>query len=499
MPERLGRLDRQAFREVARRRWPGAEQVLPRLSRSANHGVLWLGTAVGVAALSGRTGRRAALRGAGSLAVASTVVNTMAKWSVRRARPALTDVPAVRRLRRQPATTSFPSGHAASAAAFAFGVALEEPRWGVLIAPVAASVAFSRVYTGVHYPSDVLAGAAVGVAAALVVRRAFPVPRRVAPPAADAPALADGDGLTVVVNHASGVPAVLTSPADCLRSALPKAEVVDATEDDDFGTLVEKAARQAAERGGALGVWGGDGSVNRAAAAAARCGVPLAVFPGGTYNHLAADLGVQSLAQTVAAVCAGQAAHIDVARFTGSDGTAVPYLNTFSIGAYPELVRLRERWARRVGSWPAGLLAAAHVLRTSRPVPLVIDGRQREVWLLFAGNCAYPGAGLAPSHRRDLADGRLDVRVVEGGTFARTRLLAAALTGALHRSPFYRARTATSLRVSGIPRGTHLAYDGEVTTAPEHTTLTKAPEPLVVYRPPGPPAERRARTTGGAR
>ncbi|NED26421.1 phosphatase PAP2 family protein, partial [Streptomyces anulatus] len=67
-------------------------------------------------------------------------------------------VPVVRQLKRQPITTSFPSGHAASAAAFATGVALESKGWGAVVAPVAVAVATSRVYTGVHYPSDVLAG-----------------------------------------------------------------------------------------------------------------------------------------------------------------------------------------------------------------------------------------------------------------------------------------------------------------------------------------------------
>ncbi len=75
-----------------------------------------------------------------------------------------------KQLKRQPITTSFPSGHAASAAAFATGVALESPAWGAVVAPIAVSVAASRVYTGVHFPSDVLAGAALGACAAFAVR-----------------------------------------------------------------------------------------------------------------------------------------------------------------------------------------------------------------------------------------------------------------------------------------------------------------------------------------
>ncbi|MYX43200.1 phosphatase PAP2 family protein, partial [Streptomyces sp. SID89] len=109
-----------------------------------------------------------------SLTLASLTINTIGKRSVRRARPALDQVPIVRRLGRQPITTSFPSGHAASAAAFAAGVALESPAWGAAVAPVAASVALSRVYTGVHFPSDVLAGAALGAGAAFAVRALVP-------------------------------------------------------------------------------------------------------------------------------------------------------------------------------------------------------------------------------------------------------------------------------------------------------------------------------------
>lgn len=157
------------------RRWPGADQVLPRLSRSADHGLLWFGAAAGMAALgSSARARRAALRGVASLAVASAAINTVGKRAVRRERPILDLVPVVRQLKRQPFTTSFPSGHAASAAAFATGVALESRGWGAVVAPVAVAVAVSRVYTGVHYPGDVLAGVALGIGAAFALRGVVP-------------------------------------------------------------------------------------------------------------------------------------------------------------------------------------------------------------------------------------------------------------------------------------------------------------------------------------
>ncbi|MDQ0584399.1 membrane-associated phospholipid phosphatase [Streptomyces rishiriensis] len=171
-------LDDQVFAFAAERHWPAAEPVLPRLSRGANHGLLWFATAAALAVSGTPRGRRAAVRGLASLGLASLTINTVGKPSVRRSRPALDAVPLGRRLKRQPITTSFPSGHSASAAAFAAGVALESPTWGAVVAPVAFSVAMSRVYTGVHFPSDVLAGAALGVGAAFAVRRALRPRRR---------------------------------------------------------------------------------------------------------------------------------------------------------------------------------------------------------------------------------------------------------------------------------------------------------------------------------
>ncbi|WP_079176742.1 bifunctional phosphatase PAP2/diacylglycerol kinase family protein [Streptomyces sp. MUSC 14] len=476
----LARADRRVFEEVAARHWILAEKVLPRLSRSADHGLLWFGVAAGMGTLGGRTRRRAAARAVASLAVASATVNTLVKRSARRARPPLDRVPAVRHLARLPFTTSFPSGHAASAAAFAFGAGLESRRWGLALAPLAWSVAFSRVYTGVHYPGDVLAGAALGVGAAYAVRGIAPTREQLGPqarPHAEAPALPAGRGLVVVANGAAGTGGEALRQA---RAALPEAEFVTAKPGDSLEELFDQAAGRAT----ALGVIGGDGTVNAAVAAAVRRGLPLAVLPGGTLNHFAYDLDLHSVGATAEAVVGGHAVSVDVARFRpGPDGREAYFVNTFSIGAYTDLVRIREEWSPRLGSVAAGTLAVLRVLRTARPVKAEFDGHERQMWLLFIGNCTYRGLGLAPVRRHDLADGLLDVRVVRAGHLARLRLVAAALSGALRRSPVLSARRVERLRVTGLDGATHVAYDGETAPAPPALLLDKAPTPLTVYRP----------------
>ncbi|MFE7358273.1 bifunctional phosphatase PAP2/diacylglycerol kinase family protein [Streptomyces sp. NPDC057543] len=479
----LHRRDLAAFRSLAHRNWPGAGPVLPRLSRSADHGLLWLGAAAALAALGGSArARRAALRGMASLGVASAVTNTLGKSAVRRQRPLLDAVPVIRRLTRQPITTSFPSGHAASAAAFATGVALESKGWGAVVAPLALSVAASRVYTGVHYPSDVLAGAVLGVGAALALRGVVPTRGQLpAPgrPPGHAPALPAGQGLVVVVNEESGT---ATATASLVRSALPGADVVECAP-DELSAELEKAAG----RGRALGVCGGDGTVNRAAAVAAAHGVPLAVFPGGTLNHFAYDLGIETVDDTCAALLAGDAVRVDLGRFRpgpeGPGGAHGYFLNAFSMGVYPELVRAREHWAPRVGGWSAGVLAAWKVLRGDRPLEAEVEGRRRPLWLLFVGNGLFQRVGPAPGRRHNLADGLLDVRVVHGGRTPGLRLLAAAVAGPLTRSPVHAAQRRHRVRITGLTPGTPYAFDGEVAYSRHELMIDKLPEAVTVYCP----------------
>ena len=74
---------------------------------------------------------------------------------------------------------SFPSGHAVTAFAMATAILFLSPRWGWPLLALAALVGVSRVAIGAHYVSDVLAGAALGVASALLLRREFAARRLV--------------------------------------------------------------------------------------------------------------------------------------------------------------------------------------------------------------------------------------------------------------------------------------------------------------------------------
>ncbi len=479
---RLDALDLAVYRRAASAHTPLLDAVLPRLTRSADHGLLWLATA-GLLAASGGTGRRrAALRGVLSLGVASATANVPAKLSARRTRPELRLVPLVRHLRRQPTTSSFPSGHSASAAAFATGVAFEQPLLAPPVALLAAGVAYGRVHTGVHYPGDVLAGVALGAGAALVVRRAWPVrPTRpaVSPPVvAQAPALPTGEGLVVVVNTSAGAGDRASELERELAEQLPDARVVLAD-----GADVEDALHDAARTATVLGVAGGDGTVNTAAGVALEAGLPLAVVPGGTLNHFAAELGVTGVPELAAAVREGHGVEVTVGS-ASADGDGLYFLNTFALGVYPELVRERERRQGAIGKWPAMAVAMARTLRGAEPVHLEVDGQDRRLWTLFAGNGHYHPAGFAPSWRERLDDGCIDVRLVDAGRpLSRTRLVLAVLTGRLGRSRVHEQRIVAKLPVRSRQGGLRIARDGEVADGPAHLLLRAAPRTLVVYRP----------------
>ncbi|HYN66372.1 MAG TPA: phosphatase PAP2 family protein [Ornithinibacter sp.] len=169
---RLGRYDRAAYVAVARLSTPGLDIPLSRLSHFANHSKPWFLVAGALALFGGGTGRRAALNGVAAIGAASLVVNQPMKLAGNRDRPDREghEVPEARWV-EMPTSTSFPSGHSASALAFAVAVGDVIPalRWPLRVA--GGTVAFSRVYTGVHYPGDVLVGAVTGALLGRVVSR----------------------------------------------------------------------------------------------------------------------------------------------------------------------------------------------------------------------------------------------------------------------------------------------------------------------------------------
>jgi undecaprenyl-diphosphatase len=454
--------------------------ALRRLSRSANRGRLWF--AIGAVGLlfPGRI-RRAAIRGAGSLAVTSLVVNTVLKPATRRRRPLLDRTPVVRQLRREPRTTSFPSGHAASAAAFAAGAALERPASVLVLAPLAAAVGYSRVHVGVHYASDVVAGAAFGAGVAMASRYWWPAaePGPVLRERTSAPALPGGAGLVVVVNPKAGNG---DDPGESIRTRLPAAELLelDLAADPPVELAAELADRIHTAR--ALGVAGGDGTVAAVAAAALRHGLPLAVFPAGTLNHFARDAGIRSVEDTARAVEAGDALAVEVATVN-----QVPFVNTAVIGAYPELVRRRDALTEATGRWLATAIAAGQVLRRQRTLHLTIDGKPVRVWTLFVGNCRYVSSPNAfPATRPRLNDGLLDVAYLRADTpFSRARAVLASLAWVGERRHAYPRRLVTELAVESLDGPVQIARDGEPGERTSTLRFAKLPDRLVVYRTDG--------------
>ena len=126
---------------------------------------------------------RVALEGLLAIGATSATVNLGIKPLAHRRRPERPDpAPFEARLVPMPESTSFPSGHSASAFAFAYTVGRHYPGLAVPIRLLASAVAYSRVHTGVHYPGDVVLGSIVGAGTSAMVAaacdRAYQSPRR---------------------------------------------------------------------------------------------------------------------------------------------------------------------------------------------------------------------------------------------------------------------------------------------------------------------------------
>ena len=426
--------------------------LLHHFDRAAHSGALWVVAAILLWATETRSARRAGLRGLLAAAVARSLAILLARSSD-------IDVRA----------------HA-TASAFATGVALESRLLGAAAAALTAPTLKGEIPGGAY-------GTALGSGLAFTSTRVWPLTPADGPEArkiglpSDAEPTSEGDGLFVAVNTASGNGERI--PTNELKGALPRAKVeeVEIVE----GTELRKALDEAADHAKALGISGGDGSINTAAQVALDHGKALAVFPSGTLNHLTGALGIESLGETVAALKQGEAVGMDVATIDDH-----VFLNTASFGAYAELVDMREKLEKRLGKWPSVFVALIRVLRKWEPVGVEIEGQEMKVWMAFIGNCRYSPSGFAPSWRSRLDDDQIDFRYVDGSTpWARLRLVLALLTGRLGRSKVYKQIVVKELRIRSLDgKPLRLARDGETfESSSDEIVVRKLPRRLAVYCP----------------
>lgn len=142
---------------------PGVEEAAKAVGKAGNNAAVWVALGVVLALID--PGRREAWLICAALGPVAIALNYGVKLFVRRPRPVLEGLPP---LGGAPSSLSFPSAHAFSSFAVATAMFRVDPATAAAFL-VAAAISLGRPYLGMHYPSDVLAGAVLGVAAGLIV------------------------------------------------------------------------------------------------------------------------------------------------------------------------------------------------------------------------------------------------------------------------------------------------------------------------------------------
>lgn len=156
----IGAADQWLLRQLrTRAHFEPLLSVMKGLGWAGEWGAVWIATGATAGAVDEERRRR--WLAAAAVAPAAVVVNYAVKVGVGRERPLIEDHPA---LARAPSKLSFPSAHATSSVAAATALGRVEPRARVPLYALAGAICVCRPYLGMHYPSDVLAGAALGLA-----------------------------------------------------------------------------------------------------------------------------------------------------------------------------------------------------------------------------------------------------------------------------------------------------------------------------------------------
>jgi undecaprenyl-diphosphatase len=460
---RAGAIDRRLLHRATSNDSPVADATLRTISLAANHSKLWMTFAAILGVSGGSRGRRAALRGLLGIAITSSIVNGPLKLLLRRERPTS------RMLGRSnlvvmPSSFSFPSGHAASAFAFATGVAREWPAAGVPVAAAAGAVAYSRVHNGVHYPSDVIVGAGLGVGAAALAGALLRNDPGIKLPPAERRTLSKQ---AWVLGSPSAGSARLYEEA---KRALADVgiDIVRELEVSEKGKLAELVALPMAERPLVIAA-GGDGTVGAAADELAGTGSILAVLPLGTSNDVARSLGISPDPVAAARLLAdGVVRAIDAGQVVVEGERPRNFVHAATVGFNVRFAQLATRSSlrRRFGRFTYAV-AGVHALRQNRPFEceLHYDGKTEKVELVQLSIINAPVFGGAldmrvPGARLD--DRSLVVIAVEQGSPVRLVLGALITILGRRREGFgVRALRTKELRVH-VDRPLDVALDGEV-------------------------------------
>ncbi|MER6394844.1 diacylglycerol kinase family protein [Kitasatospora sp. NPDC001603] len=482
---------------LAAGRVPVLDTVTAWLSVLASTGavIAVAGAAVLALLLGARRWREAAFLG-GAVAAQSAVF-LLVTLCVDRPRPTAP------RLDGAPPTSSFPSGHVGAAVALygALAVLAALRLRGPLRLPLCALAAllpvlvgFSRLYRGMHHPTDVLAGLVNGGAVLWIMWRAF---------------LSDPRETTVaaVPDHPSaGRAVVVFNPVLVDEDTLDRIDRVlaghgwaaptrTATSEADPG---RGAAAAAVAAGADLVVaCGGDGTVTACSHALAGTGVALAIVPCGTGNLLARNLGLPAdPARALADALAGGPRRIDLATADGDGITATVVSAMAGIGLDAAAMAGTSRRAKNRWGWPAYVPPLLRHLgdRRMRLTVTLDDARpiHRRAAMAVIGNVGalQGGIRLLPGARPD--DGLLDLVLVHprglaGWPAAAARLLTGRTGAGGGSAPFehFQARRIHLTADRDQPR----ELDGECLPAGRTLRLAVRPGALLVHTPTagGPP------------
>jgi diacylglycerol kinase family enzyme len=223
-------------------------------------------------------------------------------------------------------------------------------------------------------------------------------------------------GIVVILNPASGSGTGGSAAQKIAELFAARGAAATVTLARDVTALRE--AGDAAVKAGCriLVAGGGDGTVNALVGAVVDRDVTLGVLPLGTLNHFAKDLGIPfDLAAAVDVVLDGRAQPVDLGEVNGRI-----FLNNSSIGVYPRIVELRNRYGGSgMAKWAAAVWATLAVLRRRPFLGVRIETPDQAVVrrtpFVFVGNNEYRMAGLRAASRESLTGGRLAVYLMNAG------------------------------------------------------------------------------------